>query len=221
MSVTYYAINLDIRRRPCLVVGGGNVGTRKVATLLESGAQVTVVSPDMSEGLQKLAGHPNLTLIRRAYRTEDLAGIYLVIGASSNAQLNRRIGREAGQRQILCNIVDQPDICSFVLPAVVRRGDLTLTVSTAGKSPALAKKLRRQLETQFGEEYAVMLRLMGNLRKRLLEDAHAPEAHKHIFESLLENGLLDMIREGRRDAIDRLLQQVLGQDYSYAQLMTG
>jgi precorrin-2 dehydrogenase/sirohydrochlorin ferrochelatase len=221
MSVTYYAINLDIRHRPCLVVGGGGVGSRKSETLLDCGARVTVVSPEMSERLQKLADHGNLTLIRRKYRTEDLEGVFLVIGASDDAALNRRIHREAERRQILCNIVDQPGLCSFILPAVIRRGDLTLTVSTAGKSPAMAKRLRRQLETQFGEEYAMLLRFMGKLRQKLLAEARAPADHKHVFEALIESGLLDMIRENRIEAIDRLLHQRLGNTYSYSKLMTG
>jgi precorrin-2 dehydrogenase/sirohydrochlorin ferrochelatase len=221
MSVKHYAIHLDVRGRCCLVVGGGSVGRRKAETLLDCGARVTVVSPDMAEGLQNMAGHPNLTLSRREYRTADLEGVFLVIGASDDVTLNRRIHREAEQRRILCNIADQPEFCSFILPAVVRRGDLTLTISTAGKSPAVAKKLRRQLETQFGEEYAVLLKLMGNIRKRLLAESHAPEAHKHLFEALLDGGLLDMIRENRIEAIDRLLLHVLGGDYSYAKLMPG
>jgi precorrin-2 dehydrogenase/sirohydrochlorin ferrochelatase len=221
MSVKHYAIQLDVRGRCCLVVGGGGVGRRKAETLLDCGARVTVVSPDMAEGLQKLAGHPNLTLSRREYRTSDLEGVFLVIGASDDVTLNRRIHREAEQRSILCNIADQPELCSFILPAVVRRGDLTLTISTAGKSPAVAKKLRRQLETQFGEEYAVLLKLMGHIRKRLLAESHAPEVHKHLFEALLDGGLLDMIRENRIEAIDRLLLHVLGDGYSYAKLMPG
>jgi precorrin-2 dehydrogenase/sirohydrochlorin ferrochelatase len=218
---TFYPIHLDIRNRRCLVVGGGGVGTRKVKTLLDCGAYVTVVSPDVQPALQELSGNPALTIKQRKYRSEDIDGVFLVIGATDDAALNRRIGREAAQKDILCNIVDRPESSNFILPAIVRRGDLILTVSTSGQSPAMAKNLRRELERQFGNEYMVMLKLMGAIRKKLLNQAHAPEAHKHLFEQLLNNGLLEMIQDNRTEAINRLLQRILGDEFNYEQLMAG
>jgi precorrin-2 dehydrogenase/sirohydrochlorin ferrochelatase len=202
-------------------VGGGGVGTRKVQSLLGCGGVVTVVSPEIQPGLQALSDHPALTIHRRAYCPQDLDGVFLVIGATNDATLNRRIGREAEQRGILCNIVDRPEICNFILPATVRRGDLIITISTSGQSPALAKNLRRELERQFGDEYMVLLRLMGAIRNKLLNQAHAPGAHKQLFEQLLDNGLLELIRADRTQAINRLLQRVLGDDFNYEQLMSG
>ena len=119
----------------------------------------------------------------------------------------------------LCNIADQPHLCNFILPSIINRGDLTIAISTAGKSPAFAKHLRRRLESQFGPEYATLLTLMGAIRSRLLKEAHAPEAHKHLFEHLIEGGLLEKIRTGDRGEIDILLKSVLGPEYSYDQLM--
>lgn len=206
----YYPLNLDIRKRSCLVVGGGAVGTRKVETLLACGAKVTVVSPETTPRLNSLAEKGALGLEKRAYRSEDLEGRFLVIGATDDESLNRRVSADADQRNLLCNIADQPALCNFILPAIVDRGDLVITVSTSGKSPAFAKKLRRTLEEQFGKEYEPFLALMGNIRKTLLAEAHEPEAHRHLFEQLIDAGLLDMLRENRSEDVRRLIGRVLG-----------
>jgi precorrin-2 dehydrogenase/sirohydrochlorin ferrochelatase len=218
-TMRYYPINLDIRNRDCLVVGGGGVGTRKVATLLHCGAKVTAVSPDMSAKLRSLVGSPGLTLKQRSYRSTDLEGMFLVIGATDDETLNRRISRDAEQRGTLCNIADRPEICNFILPAIVHREDLVITVSTSGKSPALAKKLRKSLETRFGEEYGTLLKLMGGIRKKLLNQSHEPEAHKPIFERLINSNLITLIKEGRTAEVNALLFDILGEGYRFDELI--
>jgi precorrin-2 dehydrogenase/sirohydrochlorin ferrochelatase len=215
----YYPIQLDIQNRPCLVVGGGAVGTRKVNTLLKCGAKVTVVSREVSPRVAELARAGSIVVEKRDYRSADLDGKVLVIGATNDERLNRRISRDAQSRQVPCNIVDRPEVCSFILPAIVQRGDLMITISTSGKSPALAKNLRKRLERQFGDEYAQMLKLMGAVRRKLLRQEHAPEAHKPLFEALVEADLAAMIRDRRLDDIDQLLLQVLGKGYHYRELM--
>jgi precorrin-2 dehydrogenase/sirohydrochlorin ferrochelatase len=209
----YYPVNLAIAGRRCLVVGGGGVGTRKAQALLECGARVTVVTLGASAELESLARSGRLRLQRRPYVAEDLDGCFLVIGATSDEALNRRVHSDAEARGMLCNIADRPEACNFILPAVVRRGDLVLAVSTSGSSPAFAKHLRRHLEREFGPEYALFLELMGRIRQRLLAEAHAPEAHKPLFERLIAGNLVDLIRRQERAAIDRLLQSVLGPAY--------
>ena len=215
----YYPINLDIQGKRCLVVGGGSVGTRKVITLLNCGAAVTVVSPRTTEKLNELAKAGSITLRNRSYRTTDLKDVFLVIGATDDEILNQKISSDADSRDILCNIADRPAVCNFILPSIVHRGDLIITISTSGKSPALAKKLRKTLERQFGEEYAVMLQLMGAIREKLLRQAHEPEAHKHLFNQLIDNGLLEMIREDRKDDINGLLENILGHEFKYDALI--
>ena len=133
----YYPVHLDIKNQNCLVVGGGGVGTRKVKTLLECGARVTVVSPDPSQQLAKLASEGSITLTQRIYRSADLDGMFLVIGATDDENLNQQISTDAEKSNILCNIADRPEVCNFILPSIVRRGDLVITISTSGKSPAL------------------------------------------------------------------------------------
>ena len=215
----YYPIQLDICNRPCLVVGGGAVGTRKVSTLLACGARVTVVSPEATDELRRATGQGQITLNLREYARSDIEGMFLVIGATDDEDLNRRVSADAEHRKILCNIADRPDKCNFILPAVIARGDLVITVSTSGKSPALAKKLRRDIGRQFGEEYTVLLKLLGAARKRLLAEAHAPEAHKPLFERIVDSDILELIRAGQTQAVDRLLTDVLGDGFRSADLL--
>jgi len=215
----YYPVNLDIQGRSCLVVGGGRVGARKVETLLKCNAVVTVVSPETTAQLDRLADDGSIRLKKRPYRSSDVEGRFMVIGATDNERLNRQIHADAEGQNVLCNIADRPEICNFILPAIVQRGDFMLAISTAGKSPAFAKHMRRLLEAQFGPEYGKLLDLMGAVRKRLLAEAHEPEAHKPLFEQLIAGDLLNLVKEGRTDRIDRLLESVLGRGFHYDQLM--
>jgi precorrin-2 dehydrogenase/sirohydrochlorin ferrochelatase len=215
----YYPVSLDIKNRKCLVVGGGPVGTRKVKTLLGCGAKVTVVSPDVSGQLLEFANNGLIVLEKRPYRAIDLRGMFLVIGTTDSEKVNRQISMDAEKLNMLCNIADRPEVCNFILPSIVNRGDLTISISTSGKSPALAKKLRLELEEQFGSEYAEVLRLLGAIREKLLGQKHQPEAHKHLFEQLISRRLLDMIRGNRKDDIDSLLHEILGEGFRFDELM--
>jgi precorrin-2 dehydrogenase/sirohydrochlorin ferrochelatase len=210
---------LDIQDKNCLVVGGGGVGSRKVQTLLKCGAIVTVVSPEISDRLRVLAESERLTLKPRPYRSEDIEGIFLVIGASDDETLNRQISSDAERRNTLCNIADRPEKCNFILPSIVRRDDLVITISTSGRSPALAKKLRKKLERQFGPEYGEFLKLMGAIRSKLLSQAHEPEAHKPLFEQLIDSNLIALIQEGKTQDINALLADILGDGYRFEELM--
>jgi precorrin-2 dehydrogenase/sirohydrochlorin ferrochelatase len=215
----YYPVNLDIQNRGCLVVGGGAVATRKVITLLECGARVTVVSPNVSDRLQELArSGASLTTKKRSYRSRDLDGMWLVIGATDDETLNRRISEDAENRNMLCNIADRPEVCNFILPAIVQRDDLVIAISTSGNSPALAKRLRQILENQFGKEYGDFLQLLGAVRRKLLSAAHEPESHKPLFERLINSDLLELVRQGKKDEINARLDEILGPGYSLEEL---
>jgi precorrin-2 dehydrogenase/sirohydrochlorin ferrochelatase len=215
----YYPVNLDIKGRQCLVVGGGRVGSRKVDTLVQCGAVVTVVSAEVSPTVKQLADEKAILLKQRAYRASDVEGMFLVIGATDNETLNRQINADAERLNLLCNIADRPEICNFILPAIVRRGSFVMAISTAGKSPAFAKHVRKRLETQFGPEYGVVLELMGAIRSKLLAGAHEPEVHKPLFEQLIDGDLVALIKDQQIDRIDQLLERVLGPGYRYHQLM--
>jgi len=215
----YYPVHLDIQNRKCLIVGGGAVGTRKVTTLLECGARITVVSPDPTPELARLASAGMITLKKRAYQSNDISGMFLVIGATDDESLNLQISKDANRAHILCNIADRPEVCNFILPSIVRRGDLVITISTSGKSPALARHLRQQLETQFGGEYADFLLLMGAVRKKLLSQAHEPEAHKDLFHKLIDSNLIALMQAGKKEEINSLLYKILGEGYKIEELL--
>ena len=215
----YYPVHLDIQNRKVLVVGGGSVGTRKVKTLLDCGARVTVVSPEVSRQLRELAASGDIILAERSYQSEDLTGVFVVIGATDDETLNQQISSDADRLNTLCNIADRPEVCNFILPSIVQRDDLVITISTSGQSPALAKKLRKTLENQFGEEYGTLLQLMGAIRKKLLQQAHKPEAHKPLFEQLINSDLIVMIQAGKTEEIDALLFDILGEGYNFEELM--
>jgi precorrin-2 dehydrogenase / sirohydrochlorin ferrochelatase len=219
VDMRYYPVNLDIKGRQCLVVGGGRVGSRKVDTLVQCGAVVTVVSAEVSPTVKQLADEKAILLKQRAYRASDVEGMFLVIGATDNETLNRQINADAERLNLLCNIADRPEICNFILPAIVRRGSFVMAISTAGKSPAFAKHVRKRLENQFGPEYGVVLELMGAIRSKLLAGAHEPEVHKPLFEQLIDGDLVALIKDQQIDRIDQLLERVLGPGYRYHQLM--
>ena len=215
----YYPINLDVLGRDCLVVGGGGVGERKVRTLLECGALVTVVTTDATSYLQTLASEGRIALKTKGYEPSDMNGRFLVIGATDSEVVNEEISKDAAARGLLCNIADRPAACNFVLPAIVRQGDLLIAISTSNKSPAVARRIRQTLEKEFGPEYGVLLNLMGAIRQKLLSESKSPEAHKKTFEQLLDQGLLKMVREERTQDVDSLLTGVLGKGYSWKELM--
>ncbi|MBL7180587.1 MAG: bifunctional precorrin-2 dehydrogenase/sirohydrochlorin ferrochelatase [Desulfobacterales bacterium] len=215
----YYPVYLDIRKRKCLVVGGGSVGTRKVMTLLSCGADVTVVSTVISATLQKLADSGSILLKKRPFQASDLEGMFLVFGATDNEALNRQIHAAAERLGLLCNIADRPENCNFILPSIVNRGDLIIAISTSGQSPAFAKKLRKDLETVFGNEYADFLKLMGAVRKKLLSRDHQPEVHKPLFEELIDRNLLALIKDRKHEDINALLLEILGRGYELEALM--
>ena len=217
----YYPVYLDMRGRNALVIGGGAVGSRKAETLLRAGARVTLVSPQVTETIRSLADAGRLTWHARCYQSSDVADMFLVYSATDDADLNRRIEEDAAGQQALCNFADQPDRGHFILPSIIERGDLLVSISTSGKSPAVARRLRKDMEAYFGEEYAPFLRLMGAVRERLLEREHAPADHRKVFGQLIDGGLLALVKAGDRDGINRLLQSVLGDGFDGERLMAG
>ena len=187
--------------------------------LLECGASVTVVSIDATETLKRLFKDQRITLVSRAYRPSDIDNRFLVIGATNDERLNQQLSMDAEKCNLLCNIADRPAACNFILPAIVRQGDLIMAISTSGKSPAFAKKLRKDLEKQFGEAYAFFLDLMGAIRSRLLLEKHAPEQHKPLFQKIIHSDIISWIQNHQHKKIDGLLLDVLGPGYVFDELI--
>ncbi len=193
----YYPVHLDIADRKCVVVGGGQIAERKALSLLECGARVTIVSPQLTPGLQRLVEQEQVAAIRREYRETDLAGSFLVIAATDDVQVNRAVALDAERNNLLVNVVDDPAHCNFIVPSVVRRGDLVVAVSTGGQSPALARKLRSQLERILAPEYGPLLTLITEVRDELKRDGRRsdPEA----WQEALDEDLIELIRRGMVD----------------------
>lgn len=215
----YYPVSLDILKKPCLVVGAGAVAARKAATLVSCGAKVRVVGPEAAPEILAMAQREELRYEKRAYQESDLDGAFLVIAATDDEAVNDAVSRQASARNMLVNVADQPKRCNFVLPAVVDRDGLVVTVSTEGKSPAMARRIRQDLECRFGPEYGPFLSLMAAIRGRLLAAAHAPEEHKGLFYRLIDEGLLDSVQKKDPEAADRLLAEVLGPGFSCRELL--
>ena len=161
-----HPIFLDLSGRPVVVIGGGAVAERKIESLLAAGARITVVSPEVTPAIEAWAAGGSLTLELRPYRAGDLAGVRLAYAATSDPEVNQAVRDEARAEGVWLNAVDQPALCDFITPATVRRGDLTLAVSTNGRCPALAKQIREDLERTYGPEYADALEQLGELRDR-------------------------------------------------------
>jgi len=176
-------LRLDGRR--CLLVGAGEIATQKLDGLLSAGANVHIVAPRASEKIQQLVREGTLCWSRRTFETRDLSGATLVIAATGDSEVNAQVFHEARRQGVLCNAVDEPDHCDFYYPAVVRRGDLQIAISTAGHSPALARRLRHDLESQFGEAYSDWLSFLGRARRRLFQRRIDPLRRKGILHRLV------------------------------------
>jgi precorrin-2 dehydrogenase/sirohydrochlorin ferrochelatase len=192
--VKYYPIYLDISGKRCVVIGGGNVAERKVERLLDCGARVEVVAKTLTPALAAWRDEGRITHRATDYEDSSLGGAVLVIGATDDESVNEKIARDARARGIPVNIVDDPARCDFILPSIVEQGDLTIAVSTGGKSPALAKKLREELETGFGPEYAVLLEILGELRGKVIAAGRCSDENRDCFDAVVRSEILEEIR---------------------------
>ena len=175
---------MKLEGKQCLVVGAGNVGEPKIAGLLDTGAHVRVVALSASPAVREWARAGRIELELRSFVPSDLDGAFLAVVATSSRTLNERVYHEAQKRGVLCNVVDVPDLCDFFYPAVVRRGDLQIAVSTAGQSPSLAQKIRQQLEKQFGPGYAAWVAELGETRKLILASDLDKQRKLELLHSL-------------------------------------
>jgi siroheme synthase-like protein len=191
---TYPICLVGLERRESVVVGGGNVAARKVKELLEAGARVTVISPALNPDLSALAENGRVAVIARPYRSGDLCNTYLAIAATDDPDVNREVWLEAEQCGCLVNVVDDPAHCHFIAPAILRRGDVTVTVSSGGTSPALARRLRERLETVIGPEYGELAALLAELRPELRSRYEEDRDRQRAALRLADSELINIIR---------------------------
>jgi precorrin-2 dehydrogenase/sirohydrochlorin ferrochelatase len=214
----YLPIFLDVSGRECVVVGGGEVAARKVESLLESGAVVTVVSPQLTPSLEAVVSGGRANHVARDYQRGDIRGCVLVYAATNDPKLHRELAAEARALGIALNVVDVPELCTFIAPAVIKRGALQIAVSTSGASPAFAARLRRELEDQFGAEYALTLEVLRAARRRLHADEIDPAERMRRLSELANSALPEAIARGDVGAVERILARHLGEGVGLARL---
>jgi siroheme synthase-like protein len=202
-----YPVNLVLDGRPCLVVGGGSVAARKVGGLLDCGAKVTVVAPAAGEQISAWAASGALVWERRRYQSGDAAPYRLVVAATDDAAVNREVFTDGEAAGVWVNAADDPASCSVTLPSVVRRGPLVVTVSTGGRSPALARWLRRRLEAELGDEYRILLELLSDQRDAVKAAGRPTESLD--WQNALDSNMLELIKAGEIGLARERLQACL------------
>ncbi len=211
---TYPISLIGLETRRCVVIGGGAVAARKVAGLLTAHAAVTVISPQLVPELEQRAAAGEVQVVRRAYQPGDLEGAALVIAATDDPAVNRAVWEEASRRGCLINVVDDPACSNFIVPAVVRRGEITVAVSTGGASPALARRLRERLAATIGPEYGILADLLAELRPALLARCAPGEPRLAAALRLVDSDVLEIIRRQGADAgrarLAALLEEIAG-----------
>jgi siroheme synthase-like protein len=211
LKTPFYIACLRLTGRRCLVVGGGDVGLEKVEGLLACDADVTLVAPEAHPELVQLALEGSIRWERRGYERSDLDGCLIAIAATSDTDINIRVFEDAEERAMLVNVVDVPPLCNFILPAIVRNGPIAIAISTAGASPALAKRMKREIGDLFGEPYAMLAVLLNEARGWAKSTLATYQDRKEFFESIVEGepDPVELLREGRFDEVRQLLDSAM------------
>jgi siroheme synthase-like protein len=206
--VGYYPIFLEMKDRRCVVVGGGAVAERKVEGLVAVGASVTIISPAITKGLRRLLTQGEIRHLAREHRSGDLAGYEVAFVAMDDPELNVAACREARSRYVWVNSADDPAQCDFILPAVIRRGDLVVAVSTGGESPAVTRAIHEELDQYIAADYAQLVQIAGEVRKELRGKSISPVAE--AWSNALKGDFRRLIKEGRSEQAKTLLLETLG-----------
>ena len=201
----YYPIYLDIEDRDVVIIGGGSVCARKAETMMKYGARVTIVSPEFTEEIEQWAAEGKLTLRRKQYEEGDIDGANIVIASTDNQLVNEKIAADCRRRRIPVNVVDVTPLCEFIVPAIIESGSIQLAVSTGGKSPAVARTLKEDLQRMIGPEYAEVNDVLGTLRDGAKATLPTDLDRKAFFDGILAKGILQMLRDGRRQEAYRTI----------------
>ncbi len=204
----FYPILIDIEGKDVLFVGGGKVAERKIRSLVEFGANVYVVSKEMTEGLRKLEKEGKIVYLGKDFSLKHLEDKFLVFVATDDKKLNDQVAKEAKRRGILVNSADKPEICDFILPSFLKRGDLIICVSTSGKSPALAKAIRKELEERYGEEYKGFLNIIYAVRYAMNSLDISEDVKKKVYDFLINSDLLYKIKKKDIPGVIETLERI-------------
>lgn len=207
----YYPIYLNLTDKLSIIVGGGTIAEGKVTGLLEADAKVVIIAPEVTPAVQELAESGKITWEKRVYRDGDLEGAAIAISATDDPEINHQVWDEANRRGILINVVDDVPYCNFIAPAIVRRGDITIAISTNGKMPALAAHMRREMDKSFGDEYLQLLEMTTPMRAELGAKHLAYTTRQQLWRKLFEEtDLIDLVRQGDEESARKLAREVLG-----------
>lgn len=200
----YYPVFLDLKDKYCVIIGGGKIGEHKIQPLLDCGARITVISPEVTEGIQEAAKRGAIVLRLRKYEEGDLRDATLAIAATNVRSVNKVIAAEAERERVVLNVVDDPELCTFIAPAIVKKGAVTVALSTGGASPALARKLREGLETSDVLEYAELADVLSRARKELRQRGITVDPDR--WQKCITGDLIDMVKAGRdEEAVEKVL----------------
>jgi precorrin-2 dehydrogenase len=213
---TYYPVYIQMHDQPCVVIGGGKIAEGKVDGLLAVEARVTVISPQLTPHLLDLAKQCHISYISRIYQSGDLRGAFLVICATDQAEINHLVWQEATANHQLVNVVDDTPRCNFIAPSILRKGDLTIAISTSGKAPALAVRLKERFRHEIGPEYERFLELAGELREPLAQHVPDFETRKALWYELVDSEILDALALGDEAAARQIISRVVGFDFVQA-----
>ncbi|MBI5182514.1 MAG: bifunctional precorrin-2 dehydrogenase/sirohydrochlorin ferrochelatase [Nitrospirae bacterium] len=206
----YYPVFLNLRNKKAVVVGGGSVAERKALTLLSCNADVSIISPEITPRLRRLVKEEKIEYIKKGYENKDIKDAFIVVAATNDRGINEAIYKAAERYGCLLNIVDKPESSNFIVPSVISRGDLTIAVSTGGKSPAFAKRIRKELEQKYGKEYEVFLKAMGMVRERLLKNVSSEKARRLIFNKLVHSNIIGLLKKGNRERFYKEIEKIAG-----------
>jgi precorrin-2 dehydrogenase / sirohydrochlorin ferrochelatase len=210
---TYYPVYIQLQEQRCVVIGGGKIAEGKVEGLLAAQASVTVISPELTPRLRDLVETKQISNLARAYQPGDLTGAFLVICAADQAEINHQVWEEATANRQLVNVVDDTPRCNFIAPSILRKGDLTIAISTSGKAPALAVRLKERFQRELGPEYERFLELAGELREPLARHIPDFETRKALWYELVDSEILDLLARGDESAAREIISKVLGFEF--------
>ncbi len=213
----YYPLFVDLRGKSVVVVGGGLVAYRKIETLVAAGANVTVIAPEIIDDISSMTG---IEIFQRDYESGDLNEAALVIAATDDEVTNTAVSQDALAMRIFCNVVDKPPLCSFIVPSIIEKGPIKIAISTGGVSPALSRKMRKDIGACIGDEYASLAMIMGKIRPLVLSREGGHENHKRVFDVLVNSQLMDAIRDGDRELAENILFEALGEHIDLEDIFT-
>jgi len=205
----FYPVYLNLKNKRVVVVGGGAVAERKVESLIGTGAAIVLISPEVTSRLDSLAQSNHIQLHRRAYSSGDCAGAALVFSASDDAKVSASVFEEATKAGAFVNTADQPSLCDFIMPAVVRRGDVAIAISTGGTSPGLAAQLRRKIGRIIGPEYAKLAQLLSKARPEIRSRVPDAEQRKALHYRILNSDIIDRLKRNDSAGAERLLREII------------